>query len=168
MLGSAYVFLGNESPSCTAVSAAPGTILPATRDQMKLITLSGATDPDADTLSYHIDGVTRTSPSPVAGSATTPAPTPPLAQGANSNQLLVRAERNPMGNGRVYRIAYSVSDTKGGSHSGTAGPGGNTTAKVAVPRKKGETAIDGDDTASWDSFTGAPVPQSPTNTPGDG
>jgi hypothetical protein len=54
------------------------------------------------------------------------------------------------------------------SRSGTAGPGRNTTAKVAVPRKKGETAIDGGDTASWDSFTGAAVPKSPTNTPGDG
>jgi hypothetical protein len=58
-------------------------------------------------------------------------------------------ERNPKGDGRVDRIAFSASDGKGGSCSGTA--------KVLVPRKKGETAVDGGNTASWNSFTGAPV-----------
>jgi hypothetical protein len=40
-------------------------------------------------------------------------------------------------NGRVYRIAYTVSDDRGGSCSGTAGRTGNTTARVSVPRRKG-------------------------------
>ena len=33
----------NFPPVCSSVTASPSTILPATRDQMKLITLSGAT-----------------------------------------------------------------------------------------------------------------------------
>lgn len=74
---------------------------------------------------------------------------PDAASGPASNQVYVRSERNPKGDGRVDRIAFSASDGKGGSCSGTA--------KVLVPRKKGETAVDGGNTASWNSFTGAPV-----------
>ena len=76
--------------------------------------------------------------------------------GANTNQVLVRAEANSHFNGRVYRIAYTVSDGKGGSCSGTAGPSGNTAAKVGVQRMK--DYADNGDTKSWDSFTGARVP----------
>ena len=72
------------------------------------------------------------------------------AAGADSNQVLVRSEANSHFDGRVYRIAFTVSDGNGGSCSGTA--------KVGVQRKKGTTAGDDGDTASWDSFTGAPVP----------
>jgi hypothetical protein len=59
----------------------------------------------------------------------------------------VRSEANSHFNGRVYRIAYSVSDGNGGKCSGTT--------KVEVQRKKGVPAVDDGDIASWDSFTGA-------------
>jgi hypothetical protein len=72
--------------------------------------------------------------------------------------VLVRPEANSHFDGRVYRIAYTVSDGNGGTCSGTAGPNGTTTAKVGVPRKKGTSAIDNGDTTSWDSFTGTAVP----------
>jgi len=124
---------------------------------MRLITLSGATDPDGDTLAYQIDGVTQDEPATGVGDDTFPDAALTSA-GANSNQVLVRSEANSLFNGRVYRIAYTVSDGNGGSCSGTAGPGGNTTAKVSVLRRRGTTAIDDGDAMSWDSFTGAPVP----------
>ena len=138
----------NAAPNCSAVTATPGTLEPATRDQFKLITLSGATDPDGDALSIHIDAVSQDEP--VSGSGVGDSTTPDArltAAGANSNQLQVRRERNPMGNGRVYRIAYTVSDGHGASCAGIA--------KVAVPRKKGQTAVDNGNTNSWNSFTGA-------------
>jgi len=69
--------------------------------------------------------------------------------------VYVRAERNPKLNGRVYRIAFTVTDGNGGRCSKTAGKGGNAAAKVAVPRKKGDTATDDGDATSWNSFTGA-------------
>ena len=69
--------------------------------------------------------------------------------GASSSRVLVRREANTRFNGRVYRIAYSVSDGQAGTCSGTV--------KVEVQRKKGVTAIDDGDAASWDSFTGARV-----------
>jgi hypothetical protein len=126
------------------------------RDKMALITLSGATDPDGDTLSYRIDGVTQDEYVTGVGDDTSP-DAALTAAGADSNQVLVRSEANPQFNGRVYRIAYTVSDGQGASCSGSAGPTGTTTAKVSVPRKKGTSAIDDGNAASWDSFTGAPV-----------
>src|SRR5439155_11601567 len=113
--------------------------------------------PDGDALEYHVDGVTQDEQVSGVGDDTSPdaALTP---AGASSNQVQVRAEANSHFNGRVYRIAYTVSDGKGGSCSGTAGPSGNTTAKLGVQRKKNTPAVDDGDTMSWDSFTGAPVP----------
>jgi hypothetical protein len=147
----------NRLPDCSSVTAAPASIWPQTRDKMALITLSGATDLDGDTLAYHVDGVTQDEPVSGVGDDTSP-DAALTAAGADSNQVLVRTEANSRFDGRVYRIAYTVSDGNGGSCSGTAGPGGDTTAKVGVQRKKGVSAVDGGDTASWDSITGAPVP----------
>jgi hypothetical protein len=147
----------NQLPDCSGVTAAPNSIFPQTRDQMTLITLSGATDPDGDTLAYQIDGVTQDEWVSGVGDDTFPDAALTSA-GPSSNQVFVRPEANSHLNGRVYRIAYTVSDGNGGNCSGTAGPSGNTTATVSVPRKKGTTAIDDGNAMSWDSFTGAPIP----------
>jgi len=146
-----------EPPDCSALIATPNSIWPQNRDQMTLITLSGATDPDGDTLSYHIEGVTQDEYISGVGDDTFPDATL-TPSGANTNQVLVRSEANSHFNGRIYRIGYTVSDGKGGSCSGTAGASGNTAAKLGVQRKKDTLAADDGDTMSWDSFTGAPVP----------
>jgi Bacterial Ig domain len=145
----------NQSPDCSAVRTTPSE-LGQMRDQLALITLAGATDPDGDALSYHIVGVSQDEYVTGLGDDTSP-DAALTAAGADSNQVLLRSEANPRFNGRVYRIAYTVSDGQGGSCSGTAGPSGTTTAKVSVPRKKGTSAVDDGDVSSWNSFTGAPV-----------
>jgi alpha-tubulin suppressor-like RCC1 family protein len=152
----AVVGPSNQPPDCSTVTATPST-LSQRRDQLAVITLSGATDPDGDTLSYHIDGVTQDEYVTGVGDDTSP-DAALTAAGADSNQVMLRSEANPQFNGRVYRIAYTVSDDRGGSCSGTAGRTGNTTARVSVPRRMGRSAIDDGDATSWDSFTGAPVP----------
>jgi hypothetical protein len=146
----------NRPPDCSGVRATPDSIWPGTRDKLALVTLSGASDPDGDTLAYNIDGVTQDEYVSGIGDDTSPDAVTPV--GPSSNQVLVRSEANSHFNGRVYRIAYTVSDGTGGSCSGTAGPSGNTTAKVGVQRKKGTAAVDDGDAMSWDSFTGAPLP----------
>ena len=147
----------NQPPDCSGVRATPDSIWPRRGDQMTLITLSGATDPDGDALSYHIDGVTQDEYVTGIGDDTFPdaALTPP---GANSNRVLVRPEANSHFNGRVYRIAYTVSDGNGDTCSGTAGPSGTTAAKVGIRRTKGTSAIDDGNSMSWNSFTGARLP----------
>jgi hypothetical protein len=153
----ALIGFANGPPDCSGVAAAPASIWPQTRDQMALVTLSGATDPDGDALTYHVDGVTQDEPVTGVGDDTSP-DAALTAAGQDSNKVLVRSEANSRFNGRVYRIAYTVSDDHGGSCSGTAGTSGDTTAKVAILRKKGTVAIDDGGATSWDSFTGAPVP----------
>lgn len=140
-----YVVVSNQSPSCAGVSATPAALQPASRGQFRTVELSGATDPDGDSVSFHIDAVTQDEPVTARGDNTFPDAefTP---DGADSNQVRVRAERDHQGNGRVYRIAYTVSDGRGGSCDGIA--------KVGVPRKKADSAVDDGDTNSWDSFTG--------------
>ncbi len=147
----------NQPPDCSGVTATPQSISQQMRDKMTLITLSGATDPDGNTLGYHIDGVTQDEY--VTGVGDDTFPDAALTQaGASSNLVSVRSEANTHFNGRVYRIAYTVSDGQGGTCSGSAGPTGGTTAKVSVPRKKGTPAIDDGNATSWDSFTGAALP----------
>jgi len=121
---------------------------------MAVVTLAGATDADGDTLRYHIDGVTQDEYVTGVGDDTSPDATL-TAAGADSNQVLVRSEANSRFDGRVYRIAFTVSDGRGGVCSATAGPGGTTTARVGIARRKGAAAIDGGGTASWDSFSGS-------------
>ena len=147
---------GNTAPDCSAVTATPGAIWPGTRDQMRLITLFGASDADGDALSYHIDGVTQDEYVTGVGDDTSP-DAALTASGAGSNQVLVRSEANSHFDGRVYRIAYTVSDGRGGTCSATAGPTGSSTAKVGVARTKDTTARDDGAARSWDSFLGSAV-----------
>jgi len=147
----------NAAPDCLGVTAVPGSLWPKSPGLMARVRLVGATDPDGDALAYRIDGVTQDEAVSGAGDGTFPdaALTP---AGVSSSEVLVRAEANPHRDGRVYRIAFTVSDGNGGTCSGTAGPSGSTTAKVSVPRKKDAFAVDDGDSTSWDAFTGAAVP----------
>jgi alpha-tubulin suppressor-like RCC1 family protein len=153
----ALVGAANRPPDCSGVRAAPDSVSHQMREKLVLTMLAGANDPDGDTLSYHIDGVTQDEYVTGVGDDTFP-DAALTSGGANSNQVFVRSEANSHFNGRVYRIAYTVSDGNGGTCSGTAGPSGNTTAKVSVPRKSPTAAIDDGNAMSWDSFTGAPLP----------
>ena len=139
---SVFVAESNLPPDCSAVGATPGEISPAQRDQFTTVTLSGATDPDGDPLSYHIDGVTQDEPVTGTGDPTSP-DARLTAAGAGSNQVELRSERTPQGNGRVYKIAFTVSD-------GTDSCSGS--ARVTVPRKRDEPAVDSAP-PSFDSFT---------------
>jgi hypothetical protein len=133
----------NTPPDCSGVAATPSTL--AAGGQYGLVTLSGATDIDGDTLSFHLDGVTQDEP--IAGPPGTTRPDAKVTSaGLNSASVLLRAERDPQGNGRVYFIAYTVSDGLDTC---------NGVATVSVPRKKGVAAIA--DSTRWNSFTGAPV-----------
>jgi hypothetical protein len=151
----------NNPPDCSAVTAGPSVLRLATRHKFKTISLSGASDPDGDTISYRIDGVTQDEPVSGRGIGD---PTKPDADqnGTAANEVRVRAERNPQANGRVYRIAYTVTDSNGATCSATAA---TTDANVAVPRHKRTPAVDDGDTASWNSFTGAALPMQLTLVP---
>lgn len=113
---------GDRPPSCSGIVATPSTLLPAD-DTMRLVAISGATDPDGDIVDLAITGVTQDEPLTGKGDHTSP----DASLIPEPTQLLLRAERRQSGDGRVYRVVIAGSDGKGGTCTATV--------KVAVPRK---------------------------------
>jgi hypothetical protein len=118
----------NEPPDCGNVSVSRPVLTTVNR-RFVAVTLDGANDVDGDPVTLSVDGVTQDEP--VEGSGNT---TSPDAIDDGDGQLRIRAERDPHGDGRVYRIAFTVTDAHGGSCS--------ETATVSVPRKKRKPAVD--------------------------
>ncbi|MEO8289762.1 MAG: hypothetical protein ABI649_02050 [Gaiellaceae bacterium] len=95
----------NRAPECLQLIA--GNILWPPNHKYRLVTVSGATDPNGDTLGYTVTGVTQDEALDGAADGHTK---PDAAWASRSDQVKVRAERSGRGNGRVYRIAVEVSD----------------------------------------------------------
>jgi len=127
----------NRPPDCSAVTADPAVLSPA-HGLLRLVALSGATDPDGDVVSTSITAVTQDEPLTSPGDTTTP----DAVAGDSPDQVYLRAESSRRGDGRVYRIDFEVSD-------GQATCTGRAT--VQVPRRRDTTAIDSAP-PSYDSF----------------
>jgi hypothetical protein len=105
----------NRPPICLAVPASDGSLWPPNH-QMVLIQLSGATDPDTgDSVSYAITSVRQDEPLLGGGSGNFSLD----AQRASGGGVYLRSERDGTGDGRVYTITYTVTDTHGASCTGT-------------------------------------------------
>jgi hypothetical protein len=133
-----FGFALNSAPLCTALSASPKTLWPANH-KLAPISLAGATDPDGDSLSYLVTGVTQDEAIDGLGDGDAS----PDAVLTAAGKLLLRAERSGKGDGRVYRIAVEVSDGHGGMCTGTA--------TVSVPKAQNGTAAK-DSGGSFDSL----------------
>jgi hypothetical protein len=120
----------NEPPDCATVVATPNVLWPPNH-KLRLVTLTGATDPDGDPVSIAITGVTQDEELNGRGDGNT---TPDAAPGSSPNSVQIRAERSGGGDGRVYRIAFTASDGNGGTCSGVV--------TVAVPHSKKSTPVD--------------------------
>jgi hypothetical protein len=79
------------------------------------VQIGGVTDPDGDPVTITATGVTQDEPVVGRGEHRT-CPDANLSDGAAS----VRRERSGTGNGRVYTIAFTAADGKGGVSHGTA------------------------------------------------
>jgi Tol biopolymer transport system component len=121
----------NRPPECDQVRATPSS-LGAPNRRFVTVTLSGATDPDGDAVDLEITGVTQDEP---VGPRDAISSTQP-------NRVRLRAERDPHGDGRVYRIAFEVSDGRGGTCTGYA---------TAGVRKGSQAPVDSAP-PSYDSF----------------
>ena len=136
-----YGFLGtpavNASPICSAAQAFPAAIWAPNHHFLPVVVL-GVTDPDGDTVTILVTGVTQDEPVRTPGSDTT-SPDAVIQAGAAS----VRAERLNTGNGRVYHVSFQADDSSGGTCAGAV------TISVPHSMKKGVTAID--DGQAYDS-----------------
>ena len=123
----------NRPPDCSGVTADPSVLWPPNR-QFRVVRLAGASDPDGNSVSIEISGVTEDEP--VGGSRD--------AFGA-ANLVRLRAERDPHGDGRVYQVGFTATDSRGAQCSGTA--------MVGVPHNRGGLPVDSAP-PSYDSFGG--------------
>jgi hypothetical protein len=115
----------NRSPDCSAAVADPGTLWPPNH-KFRTVTVGGVSDPDGDQVTVTVTGVTQDEALNGLGDGDT---SPDAATGPSSNQVFVRAERSGTGDGRVYHVAFTASDGKGGTCSGVV--------TVGVPHDQG-------------------------------
>ncbi len=118
----------NDPPVCT--SAQPSIVsLWAPNQTMVPISITGITDPNNDPITITYPSVTQDEP--ISGLFATDL-SPDAA--VSGQQILLRAERGPRGDGRVYEVHFTATDSQGGSCNGTV--------KVRVPHSKKDTAVD--------------------------
>jgi uncharacterized repeat protein (TIGR01451 family) len=121
----------NHNPVCTAVTAGPDLWPP--NHKLVTRTLTGATDPDGDPTTTTVNGVTQDEVLNGLGDGDT---SPDAVAGPGGDQVQLRAERSGLGDGRVYRVSFTVTDGRGGMCTGVA------TVGVPHDRGQGSTAVD--------------------------
>jgi hypothetical protein len=107
--------IANRPPVCSAVRVNGVSGLWPVNHKLVLVTLAGASDPDNNSISYRIDGVTQDERVTGGGSGSTAFD----AQRASGGSVWLRSERDGSGDGRVYTIAFTVTDQYGLSCSST-------------------------------------------------
>ena len=125
------VVLTNSPPVCSGVAPSRTSLWPPNH-KLRMITLSGATDPDGDPVTISITGVTQDEPLNGKADGNT---SPDAVSEARSDRMRLRAERSGRGDGRVYRIAFTATDPSGATCSGSV--------TVTVPHdRRGAPAVD--------------------------
>jgi hypothetical protein len=122
----------NEPPRCANASASPAELAPGDH-KLRAVRLSGVTDADGDPVSVEITGVTQDEP---VGAG------PDAERTSTEGEVLLRAERDGSGDGRVYTIAFRASDGQGGTCSG----------HVTVGVRRGSKPAAGLSPGGFDSF----------------
>lgn len=119
----------NQDPDCSEATPNTDSLFPPNH-KMNDITISGVTDPDGDTVTLTIDGITQDEPTNGTGDGETS----PDGDGVGTDTAQIRAERSGTGDGRVYEISFTADDGNGGMCTGSV--------SVGVPHDKKSTAVD--------------------------
>jgi FtsP/CotA-like multicopper oxidase with cupredoxin domain len=112
----------NSPPDCSTVVPTPNQLFPPNH-KLQTVVISGATDPDGDTVTLTITAVTQDEPLNGQGDGDT-SPDGVSVPG-QPDRVRLRAERAGGGDGRVYRLTFSGNDGNGGMCSATV----NTTVE---------------------------------------
>ncbi len=133
--------VGNRPPDCSRIKATPDRLWPPNH-KLRLVTLTGAADPDGGPVTLTITGVQQDEPLGDKGKSKGKGKNDPDAVRTSvPHQVWLRAERSGGGDGRVYRVSFTATDGRGGSCAGSA--------SVGVPRGRGAAVDSG---AVYNSF----------------
>jgi hypothetical protein len=143
------VTLGNSAPVCSATPSVPMLSWPPNH-RLVPISLLGITDPDGNPFTVTVTSIAQDEPTNTVGDGNTPSD----ATGVGTSTAHVRAERSGTpavpGNGRVYHIFYTATDSVGASCTGKV--------LVGVPHDRGGQSVPVDDGPKFNSVTGAKLP----------
>lgn len=129
-----FTLAANHPPRCDEVALDRDTLWPPNHKLVR-ITAAGARDDDAgDTVTLVVDTVTQDEPTNGTGDGDT-APDAVLSAPPSAS-VWIRAERSATGDGRVYRLGFTATDSHGATCSGTR--------TVSVPKSdaSGQEAVD--------------------------
>jgi uncharacterized repeat protein (TIGR01451 family) len=142
----AGICAGSVDPACTTnhppeCGAAVATSIELWPPNHKFVTVSiaGVTDPDGDSLTTRILGISQDEPLRAHGDGNTC----PDGMGVGTSRASVRAERSGTGDGRVYRVSFAASDGNGGQCTGSV--------RICVPHDQRPGHVCGDDGLVIDS-----------------
>lgn len=128
----------NAPPVCVAAAPSIATLWPVNH-AMVAINVLGVTDPDGDPVAITIDSIFQDEPVNGTGDGDTA----PDGAGIDTPTAQVRAERAGNGNGRVYHIGFTATDSSNNTCSGAV--------TVSVPKSQGKNGAAVDDGALYDS-----------------
>jgi hypothetical protein len=107
----------NAAPDCSGVEPSERRLW-SPNHKFHKVWLRGASDADGDALTLEVTGVTQDEP--VRSKARGDKGPDARSVAGHANAVELRAERDAKGDGRAYRIAFTVRDGAGGECSGTA------------------------------------------------
>jgi len=148
-----WTILDNRPPTCDSAAAAPPLLWPANHRLVVPIAIVGVHDPDGDVMTMTVTAIRQDEPVDSTGDGAFA----PDGFGVGTGSPQIRAERQGGGNGRVYHIAFTADDGRGGRCSGDIA--------VGVPHDMGRHRIPIDDGPLYDSSNAL---SSPLSTGGGG
>jgi hypothetical protein len=122
--------VSGNSPDCSTAEPSQSRLWPPNRNIMESINIIGVTDPDGDNVSINMDRITQDEPTKLnPGDQFYPD-----GKGIGTNTAQIRSERDGNGDGRVYEISFTASDSSGATCSDSV--------FVGVPRNQNSDPMD--------------------------
>ncbi|MEE8524295.1 MAG: hypothetical protein V3T72_10220 [Thermoanaerobaculia bacterium] len=121
--GTAFAVAQGCAPECDGAVASPGDLWPPNH-KMSSVDIRGVVDPDGDRIEIEVTSVRQDEPVEAQGDGNFE---PDATTGANPT---VRAERSGQGDGRVYHLGFTATDSDGNSCTGSV--------SVCVPHDQGK------------------------------